>query len=117
FVGMYVQPNWERFVEVAHMSGVVRTPTDVKPGTAADALYLGQSMPWIDPLKEALAWEKRTQAGFASEAQAIRAGGNNPRDLLDQVTEFRSETAKRGLIFTSNAANIGGGAPGMQEPQ
>lgn len=117
FVGMYVQPNYERFVEIAHLSGVVRKPIDLKPGTEAEALYLGQSMPWIDPLKEALAWEKRTQAGFASEAQAIRAGGNSPRDLLEQVSEFRAEADRRGLVFTSNARNVGGGAPGMQEPQ
>lgn len=105
FVGMYVQPNWERFVEIANISGVVRTPTDVKPGTAADALYLGQSMPWIDPMKEALAWEKRTQAGFASEVQAIRAAGNNPRDTLEQIDQWRKDTAERGLVFSSNAAN------------
>jgi len=50
FVGMVVQPVWEQFVAIAHLSGVVPIPADVAAGSADDALYIGQSMPWIDPL-------------------------------------------------------------------
>ena len=61
FVGMLVQPSYETFVLISHLSGVVPTPSDVRSGSADDALYVGQSMPWIDPMKEALAWEKLVQ--------------------------------------------------------
>ncbi|MBB1601269.1 phage portal protein [Variovorax sp. UMC13] len=115
FVGMFVQPDYETFVQVAHLSGVVPTPSDVMPGTADDALYIGQSMPWIDPVKEANAWESLVKAGFASETEVIRKRGGNPRDVLDQVETFRDDAAKRGLVFSSNAANVPGapiaGAP------
>lgn len=105
FVCMYRQPDYARFVEVAHLSGAVRRPFDVPAENAADCLFLGQSMPWIDPAKEAIAWEKRTQAGFASEVQAIRASGGNPNDVRQQIIEWRNKNKADGLVFTSDAAN------------
>lgn len=121
FTSMFVRPNYERFVEVAHLSGVVPRPSDVSPQSADDALFLAQSMPWIDPLKEVQAWEKRTQAGFASEVQAIRAAGGNPRDVLQQISEWRAQVANAGLQFSSNAATPTGQvqpqAPQEQPPQ
>jgi capsid protein len=113
FVGMFLQPVWETFVAAAHASGVVRTPSDVAPGTADDALFVGQSMPWIDPVKEANAWEKLVQAGFASEVEVIRRRGGNPRDVLEQVASFRKEAAEKDLVFSSNAANAAG-APAVE---
>jgi lambda family phage portal protein len=106
FVGMFVQPSWETFVQVAHLSGVVPIPADVMPGTEDDALFIGQSMPWIDPMKEANAWEKLVQAGFASEVEVIRRRGGNPRDVLEQVDAFRKDAAERALVFSSNAATL-----------
>lgn len=112
FAGMYTRPVWSTLVEVADMSGVLRIPPDVMPGTADDCLLVGQSMPWIDPLKEAQAWSLLVQAGFASEVEVIRKRGGNPRDLLDQVQDWRREAAARDLRFSSNAANAPtGGAP------
>ena len=108
FVGMFVQPTYESFVQAAHLSGVVPIPVDVAPGTADDALFVGQSMPWIDPMKEANAWEKLVQSGFASEVEVIRKRGGNPRDVIEQVAAFREDAANRGLTFSSNAANIAG---------
>lgn len=108
FVCMWKQPDYKRFVQVAHLSGVVKRPWDVPEDRAADALYLGQSMPWIDPLKEVMAWEKRTQAGFASEQQAIRAAGGNPRDVRQQIVEWRTANDSMGLQFTSDARYMKG---------
>lgn len=104
FVGMIVQPVWETFVAAAHLSGVVPTPPDIAEGAHDDALYLGQTMPWIDPLKEASAWEKLTQAGFASEPEVIRRRGANPSDVLEQSAEWRRQCAERNILYTSNAA-------------
>lgn len=105
FVGMVVQPVWERFVQVAALSGVVPVPPDVLEGTADDCLYVGQAMPWIDPLKEANAFEKLVQAGFISEPEVIRRAGRNPRDTMEQQAEWRADAKRRGLVFSSDAAN------------
>jgi lambda family phage portal protein len=114
FVGQFSQPVWETLVQVAHLSGVVPIPPDVDPGTEAECLFIGQSMPWIDPLKEAAAWTKLVQAGFASEVEVIRRRGGNPMDMLDQVAGWREEAAKRGVVFSSNAAHTAGNAPASE---
>lgn len=108
FVGMFVQPAWESFVRIAHLSGVVPMPPDLRPGSADDALFVGQSMPWINPVHEAAAWEKLVQAGFASEVEVIRRRGGNPRDVLEQVESFRKDAAEKALVFSSNAATKAG---------
>ncbi len=101
FTGEIVQPAWEQFVIAAHLSGVVRMPADLKPGTEDDALYTAQAMPWIDPVKEATAWQILVQSGFASEVEAIRRRGGNPSDVLEQIADFRAKAAELGLKFST----------------
>jgi lambda family phage portal protein len=105
FVGQYVQPVWKDFVMAAHLSGVVVMPKDVDPASMDDALFVGQSMPWIDPLKEALAWQKLVQDGFASEVEVMRKRGVNPRDVLEQIQAHREKAKEKGLVFSSDFAN------------
>jgi lambda family phage portal protein len=104
FVGVFVQPVWEEFVKIADISKVVPTPDDIKSGTADDAAYVAQSMPWIDPLKEANGWLTLVQAGFASEPEVIRKRGVNPQDVIEQIAEFRRQAKERDLTFSSDAA-------------
>lgn len=105
FTGEVVQPVWEQFVLAAHLSGVVRTPDDVVSGTHNDALYTAQAMPWIDPLKEALGWQKMIETGLASEFEGIRRRGNNPADVLQQIAEFRRKAGELGLQFGTASAS------------
>ena len=106
FTGGLLQPVWERFVQIADLSGVVRRPRDVVAGSANDAMFVAQAMPWIDPLKEALGAEALVKAGFASELEMIRRRGANPKDLLDQVSGWRQECEERGVYFTTNEAAL-----------
>ncbi len=116
FVGQFVQPCWKDFVMTAHLSGVVPMPRDVDPDSADDALFVGQSMPWIDPLKEALAWHSLVQDGFASEVEVMRKRGANPRDVLEQIAAHRNECSEKGLVFGSDFANQGK-APAETPPE
>jgi lambda family phage portal protein len=108
FVCQDVEPTYSNFVMACHLSGVVPMPADLMPDTWDDALYIAQSMPWIDPLKEANAWVALVQAGFASEVEVLRKRGVNPRDLLEQVRNWRKEVkGEEGpLVFNSDAANV-----------
>lgn len=103
FVGQVVQPVVVGFVMAAHLSGVVPMPKGMTPAQACDVLFIGQAMPWIDPLKEAVAWLTLNRAGYASEVEIIRRRGGRPQDVLDQITKFRNEAAKRDLTFDSDA--------------
>ena len=105
FSGQFSLPVYETLVRVAHLSGVLPIPKDVMPGTEAECLLVGQQMPWIDPLKEATAFEKLTQAGFTSEVEVIRRRGGNPREVMDQIAEWRRLAAELGLRFTSDAVH------------
>jgi lambda family phage portal protein len=105
FTGQFIQPVWERFVLAAHLSGAVPMPKDIEFGTHDDALFVGQSMPWIDPAKEATAWLNLVQSGFASEVEVMRKRGVNPRDVLEQIATFRKEAGDKGLKFSSDYAN------------
>lgn len=110
FAGMFTIPMWNSFVRIAHLSGVVPMPGDVKPGTENDALCVAQAMPWIDPLKEMQGLVEGTQAGFMSEVEAIRRRGANPHDVLEQIVQWRKEVAASKLIFSSDFANDKGAA-------
>lgn len=111
FTGEIVQPVWENFVSAAHLSGAVRMPADLQPGTADDALYVAQAMPWIDPLKEANAWKVLVETNQASEVEAIRRRGASPRDVLEQRAEFRRTADELGVPLAA-----GQGAPIQEEP-
>lgn len=115
FVGQFLQPLWDTFVRVADISGVVRKPREVSEGSANDAMFLAQSMPWIDPLKEAKAYVELTRAGFASEVEVMRKRGVNPRDVLEQMATWRKLAAERELTLTSDGANSE--TAGKPEPQ
>lgn len=117
FTGLFVQPCWNGFVVAATYSGRVPVPKDVKPGTENDALFIAQAMPWIDPMKEAEALVVLTKAGFASEVEAIRRRGGNPRDVLEQITQWRKEAKRADLILSSDAANDKGVNPQPETPK
>jgi len=97
FTGEIVQPVWEQFVIAAHLSGVARMPADLMPGTADDALFVAQAMPWIDPMKEANAWSALIENNLASEVEGIRRRGGNPEDVLRQRAEFARRAAELGV--------------------
>lgn len=117
FVGQFLQPWVSTFVDVTNNGGIVPMPRDVVPGTADDALYIAQNMPWIDPAKEAAAWVALCRAGFASEVEVMRKRGVNPRDMLEQIDSWRKQTKEKGLVFTADAAVSESGGTAKQAPQ
>lgn len=112
FVGMVCRPVVGDFIEAAHLSGVVPRPKDLKPGTHDDVLFTAPSMPWIDPLKEAMGFLQLVQAGFKSEVEVIRRMGGSPDVTFEQIKRWRERAAEAGLRFTSNAADLNAGGTG-----
>lgn len=117
FVCQWIQPVVEQFILVAHLSGAAVIPADVKPGAHDDVLYIGQAMPWIDPMKEANAFVELAKAGFISEPEVIRRRGGNPRDTMEQQSTWRQMAREKGLVLSSDAANDSGNSKaGSSEP-
>ncbi len=103
FIERCVRPIWERFVDMAVLSGQLKVPqNEINPRTLKKAGFQGPIMPWIDPQKEAVAEEKMVQSGFKSRAQVIRERGGNPQDVFEQIKQEREEENEAGLTFTTS---------------
>ncbi|MAR56972.1 MAG: phage portal protein [Rickettsiales bacterium] len=103
FIERCVRPVWERFVDMAILSGQLELPkTKLNPRTLKKAGFQGPVMPWIDPQKEVTAEEKAVAAGFKSRAQVIRERGGNPQDTFEQIKLEREEEDDAGIIFSTN---------------
>ena len=59
----------------------------------------------------------RRQEPLDAVVAAIRAAGGNPRDVLQQISEWRAQVAALNLRFSSDAATPAGQAQPQQEPQ
>jgi lambda family phage portal protein len=89
FIGQFVRPAHEDQVSAAIAAGVLDVPADVDLDTVTDALYIPPQMPWIDPKKEADAMETLERNVYTSGPEIIRRRGQNPRDVLEQETNWR----------------------------
>lgn len=105
FIAGMSQPNWETFVLMAVLSGQIIVPADVDPLTISDALFIGPSMPWIDPLKEVKGNSEGERSTYISGPEIIRKRGGNPRDVLEQEVRWRQKMKDKGLISSSDPAN------------
>lgn len=109
FIHQCARPVYQDFVQLAIASGAVRVPSGVRPETIDDALYQQPAMPWIDPDKEAKAWERLERAGYASGPEIVRKRGRNPRDVMDQEANWRNRARERDLVLTTDPSNDSGG--------
>jgi len=105
FIAGMVQPTWETFVKMAVLDGLVKVPVDIDPLTLDDALFIGPSMPWIDPLKEVKGNVEAERAGYISGPEVIRKRGGNPRDVREQSARWRRQLKSNGLISSADPAN------------
>jgi len=103
FVERCVRPIWERFVEMAVLSGKLDAPeAEINQMSLKKAGFQGPTMPWIDPQKEVTAEEKAVQAGFKSRSQVIRERGGNPQDVFEQIKQEREQETEAGISFSSS---------------
>lgn len=91
FIGQFVRPIYERFIDAAIASGVLVLPADVDTDTLSDALFIGPQQPWIDPDKESRAFERLEENVHASGPEIIRRRGQNPRDVIEQQVAWEAE--------------------------
>lgn len=104
FIGQFVQPVFESLLSAAVASGQLVLPADLDPQTLDDALFLAPQMPWIDPDKEAKAWERLEQNGHASGPEIIRRRGRNPADVIEQESAWRRQWRDKGELITADPA-------------
>lgn len=104
FTSQFVQPIYERFVALAVLSGAIKLPPDIDMQSLDDALYIGQQMPWIDPKKEADAFDQLEANVHISGPEIIRKRGGNPRDVIAQQKKWLRMKRDAGLIAPAPSA-------------
>lgn len=103
FIDSWCRRVYRNWLATAIASNVIDVPVDVDEASLFSAVYQGPVMPWIDPRKEADAWEILVEAGFADEAEVARARGRNPQELKkSRVSEIRTNR-EEGLVYSSDA--------------
>lgn len=93
FVSQWSRPIYRNWLEMELLNDL-QLPPDLDRDTLFDALYLAPTMPWIDPKKEADAWETLKENHVASDAEWIRSRGKSPREVKRQVAAEQAETPK-----------------------
>jgi capsid protein len=68
-------------------------------------------MPWIDPAKEATAWELQEKNLWVPGTEIVRKLGRNPRDVLRAEKQWREAQASAGLKADLGASNQATAAP------
>lgn len=105
FIERCVRPIWERFVDMAVLSGKLEIAEgSINKRTLWNAGFQGPTMPWIDPKKEGEAEQLAVSAGFKSRSQVIRERGGNPQDVFEQIKQERKQDNEAGLNFSSSAS-------------
>lgn len=99
FGSRMVLPVYERFLMAASAAGLLKPPADLDIVSLDDAILVGPQMPWIDPLKEALAWQELEAAGYASGPEIVRRRGQNPRDVVEQEANWQKLRQEKGLAM------------------
>jgi lambda family phage portal protein len=98
FGGRVIMPIHADFLAAAIASGQLKLPSDLDARTIDSAILVPPQMPWIDPLKEALAWGELEDRGYASGPEIIRRRGLNPRDVLEQEANWQKLRKEKNLI-------------------
>lgn len=99
FVAQWVQPVYETFIAAALTAGLIPRSMllELEQDSLDDALFIGQQMPWIDPVKEADAFVLLEQNHYMSGPEIIRRRGGNPVAVLDQQAKWKQMLADREL--------------------
>ena len=93
FVARVMRPVWAAFVKACLLSGAVRMPAGWTLRELTAAVYIRPQMPWIDPLKEALARGEMEDRGWQAPQQNIQLIGNDPEEVLRLREDWAQQNA------------------------
>ncbi len=93
FIARVMRPVWSQFVYAATLSGALKVPRGWSMRELSAAVYVRPQMPWIDPLKEALARAELEDRGWQAPQQSILQTGNDPEDVQRLREDWAARTA------------------------
>lgn len=97
FIDQHTSEVYVRFVSMCVLAGLVRIPRGATFSGVAHALYIPPAMPWIDPVKEATAWETREANRWISGSEIVLLTGRNPADVIRSERRWQDDLKAAGL--------------------
>lgn len=116
FVARVMRPVWAAFVKACLLSGAVRMPAGWTLRELTAAVYIRPQMPWIDPLKEALARGEMEDRGWQAPQQNIQLIGNDPEEVLRLREDWAQQNAGLALPGGSHAQPAPEDDPNARHP-
>lgn len=114
FTARVMRPCWADFIRAAQLARLIRIPKGWTFQELSAAAFIKPVMPWIDPMKEALAREVAEDRGWLAPQQSILQMGNDP----DEVARLRHDWAAQGNFLPGAVpapTNEPAGAPGTTQ--
>lgn len=98
FIYRFCQPVWDNFVKSCLAARLIRPTRDVDLTTIYDVTHTPPPMPWIDPLKEAMANDLLEKRKFKSRPRIIRERGENPDQVNLEIQRDAEERERLGIV-------------------
>lgn len=98
FIYRFCQPVWDNFVKACLAARLIRPTRDVDMSTIYDVTHTPPPMPWIDPLKEAMANDLLEKRKFKSRPRIIRERGENPDQVNLEIQRDAEERERLGIV-------------------
>ncbi|WP_338847909.1 phage portal protein [Massilia sp. W12] len=109
FVEDFLQPVYERWLELAVLSGALDLPAyETDADHYADVRWMPRGWSAIDPHKETVSDLLRIRGGLTSRRDVISENGGDYEDVLKQLAEERKFAQFLGLILDSDPAMTDG---------
>ncbi len=99
-----IRPVYRRVMAAAVAVGRLRLPAGMPLRRAVQAMYVTPQMPWVDPAKEASAWQTLLASGLASGPEVVRKRGRSPSDVQREEVLWRQQWRDAGEALTYAAA-------------
>jgi capsid protein len=108
FVRQWKMQIYVWFVRVWLLTHPRDIPSDLDMTTVFDADYIAPATPWIDPYKEAAAWEKLQRQNAATPDMVVRMAGGSPRKVRKALEALAKLNKEKEIASSGDVANDGG---------
>lgn len=101
-VFQFCRPIWNRWFDLALMSGVLTLPAGMSRAQAAAVKWIPQAWPYIHPVQDVQGKAMEVQSGFSSRTQKVAEGGYDA-EAVDAENKADNDRADAlGLAYTSD---------------
>ena len=100
-VFQFCRPVWNRWIELALLSGKLSAPKDNE--TLKEVKWIPQGFDWVDPLKDQQAQQMAVRNGFKSRSEVVSELGYDVEEIDQEIAEDQKRADFFNLSFDSDS--------------